>query len=1484
MSKFPTGFDTDIELPYVADNINEVGADAINALRDAVFALENALGLNLPGTLGTLSDRLGVSILPNGSINPSSLTSLGLITLPITNAEVSSVAAIDESKLNLTYTTSDLHNLILSLQNSIDLLNGFNAITGIKVEPHVSGSNYNHLMSHIKVDTSPQIKNKLGILRNNSSLLSLFVDLNTDYISHQKSDGTTVGTVPPNNFAHNASGIAVETGNLTFIPPTQNSVQKVIDFIDSSSLFLLGSRIQTLYSNGIPRSSRSSDLNNDGYGQLLVPTTPVITYLLSNNSNSPVDDINDGDDVIVFAPSPSDTIFPAQFSKVRSGDIIIVNYNTVSFRYVIENTKKILNGPNSIYAVRISGKNLYADGYADGYASASITRPLYTEEKYGVLASAIASNETTSYYDSLIIGNPRSASVLGIGFNPTQITSSNYNLYLVLYPDGNPTNKLVNLPPIDISGNAGATPGAYTLTSIVESTNLAFRKNGYNSRFIAFEYNGEFGIMLSDPYQNASFSIISGETDNSGNYILSTTFTNNVVDAFTLVDPLGFGPEKANLASPPFTVSYASPEKAQISTLIFTPLNKKFYYINGVEKERVSQTTPNNEQSTLIDDFGDGYWLGEIVEKIVLPNRVKITYRVNSDLATSKLKAGKTLVVQPNFSVTDSAYSSVDYGRFIIDNVTFNDCNCDGYEAYTNITLYDAIHNTGVSPYVSAVVGFKARLHFTDDSVAFDLGNISDGTPQLPYKRFFEVYVNGTSSQSGETFTHERARFLNTNADIFNFNFVEVSPKLRGYAYNNKQAITLRINNYDSVTGEFDGYLTKFDGSSYTHLGEKVSGKKGKVVRFYDESNVDYLDVVLNINSNINSFTNTNLTIELFKSIALDEELMLISTCQVNDADKSVSYLKDHRQFGNTSEKNFSTSALNYISAPQRLISDNSLLSGFEFISYSNGIINLKGGIALVNGKILNINESSSLIPVLQETLSPAFSTNLNTIKWYMCLNEKGDVEFIPSTDFATDNTTYTSLSLDHNRIFYVKNPNLTSPVAYPISGTYFAKVLDDKKLVPLYAINSTISLSSGKWSVSSANIVDLKRYSHNGYSGLNQLFIVGEKASFKTLTPAVNWLNELTAYYSYSISNINKLGNEIKIRDNVDISGITISFQAPVVISGDGGSCSITSAVNLTQNVSFKNLKIDVSSDIGFNINGNNIHFDNCSINYKYNSSLDGSFTSVNLSNPSKGCLKVNSTTLIPTIRNVKITNCNFTITNASHFPAITALLNAESSYLENFIVDKNIFTTSFSSEDKRSLVSVVTTLVANPTNIFGPKIVNNKISNNTFDKNQMIIISAQLSGSNLIANAPVSINSEISNNICGSIGYLVRQDSPLNTYNVSKILDKNNNLTIDKNTCKFIYNCFSNGFANVNSSSRTNNYWLTGNNLYSGSTKIIHNTLSWCHVGRKIPTSYAYEMPQLIIQNNKFNAFLASFLTDYYNSTTPLNIALISDKVVGN
>ena len=95
MTNFPTTIDTDTEIPRIDDNLSEIGAQVINACRDAIFAIETYLGTTGNGTLTDISSRLDVSIEPDGTIKPSAISGLGLVTLPITNSEVSSSAAID---------------------------------------------------------------------------------------------------------------------------------------------------------------------------------------------------------------------------------------------------------------------------------------------------------------------------------------------------------------------------------------------------------------------------------------------------------------------------------------------------------------------------------------------------------------------------------------------------------------------------------------------------------------------------------------------------------------------------------------------------------------------------------------------------------------------------------------------------------------------------------------------------------------------------------------------------------------------------------------------------------------------------------------------------------------------------------------------------------------------------------------------------------------------------------------------------------------------------------------------------------------------------------------------------------------------------------------------------------------------------------------------------------------------------------------------
>ena len=88
MSNFPIALDDDTTLPIINDNLTQQGGDAINALRDAVFNIEQNIGIGAAGTSPSIAARLGLLINLDGTPNSSAITSLGLVTLPITNNQI----------------------------------------------------------------------------------------------------------------------------------------------------------------------------------------------------------------------------------------------------------------------------------------------------------------------------------------------------------------------------------------------------------------------------------------------------------------------------------------------------------------------------------------------------------------------------------------------------------------------------------------------------------------------------------------------------------------------------------------------------------------------------------------------------------------------------------------------------------------------------------------------------------------------------------------------------------------------------------------------------------------------------------------------------------------------------------------------------------------------------------------------------------------------------------------------------------------------------------------------------------------------------------------------------------------------------------------------------------------------------------------------------------------------------------------------------
>lgn len=1227
MSNFPNSLDDDLTLPRVDDNITEIGGEAINALRDAVFNIEQEIGAtadgySAKGTCNSIAARLFVSIDNDGTIKSSAIASLGLITLPIDNSQISSTAGIEESKLSLDYSTSDLFNNFNNLNTDVNTALNFISNTGSKFEPHLVGNTYRHYMDHVNVSAPGNFfKNKNGTLRDNTNLYTLFNDVNKDFVSHQKADGTTLasdptdpdtGTIPPANYAHNASGININTSTFSFIPQTANDLQEFAQFIDNSNIFILGTRIQTLFGNGVPRTSRSTALTSSESGQNIIPYTLSTTYLLDSGSSVPVDNIDNGDDLIKLTPTSglTDNTFDSKFALIKPGDIATVNYGSVVVSFLIKEKKFTVSGSDKTFILRINGKNLFASTTAQ----VKIDRPLFTTDKQGVLALAIAPLPATipGAYPSLTVGNPRGAEVIGVGFNPDLLDSTHYNLHLQFYPTGNPADQVISLPAIDITGNQGITPGAYTLDSVVDTINTAFRKPGFNYRFIAFAYKGELGLMLADAVANASFSVVSAVVNSSGAYDEGLTAAaysnmNNAINVFDGKDALGFGPGGANVASPPFAISYPTSAASQIPTRIIVPLKKKTYYVNGVERESL-----NIEPEQMVDGYGDSYWEATIVSRsIVAATRVKTTYQVNKDLTTSSLQIGKTILVQK-----ESTGTVINFGRFVIEDIQFNDCACDGYTSYALITVYDSIHAIGTTPYVSAGVGTAVRLYFSGDSIGFSTQNAGDAAAFSNYKRHFEAYVN----QDGQTFSHERARMnvsgstqtvngvaLYSPSELSTINLYKVSAKLRGHAFASIRKINLTITSYDLTTGAFSGYLCKWDGTTETNAGPITVGKKGNVVRFYDETNIDYIDVVFDFDANIPAINSTKrIDIQLFSSLSLDDEVMLLGTCQITDSTKKISHLRDERQFGNITEKHLSTSALDYIATPTQLLHENGIIRGFDVVSIPTGtapyanVVSVKGGVAVVNGKIVQVNNQNIAIPAIFESLYPDFDHGFDkeSLKWYLCVNEKAELELIASTDFDPNGDSSGFTSDSHKRIFYAYNPNSASD-PYAIRATYLSDLVRNyRDVVPIAVVKATTSLVSSTYVITSCTYSDIRRYVYNGHGGFGHPFVFAKNGNFRTADSLIAWLDELTNYRSFSTDGYNSLGSVVVVKDNMDISGKTLLFRDRIKFVGDGGALTLHSTSTFYR-CRFENLQINIADpDATLTLNFETI-MTGCTVNY---------------------------------------------------------------------------------------------------------------------------------------------------------------------------------------------------------------------------------------------------------------------------------------------
>lgn len=1180
MSVYPYDLDDDTTIIRVDDNVTEISGQNFNQVRDAVFRIEEELGIKPAGTKNDLKEFLVVAHNEDGSIRASALASVGLVTLPIDNADVGINAGILESKLNLDFNTSDLHQLILANSNLINALIAVTDNLTVRINSHIAGaggiSSLRHVLSHIDVNQVPfdirdpqyqspsgwtGIRDTDGNLRTGTDLATVLQQINDELVDHQNALEE----------AHPASAISVDTSAFVEISREATDVQSALNSLDNIEEERFGIHRAIMHSAGVPVDARSQvikklgddgevDIYADGYGETVVSSRSVETFVAAFPGTAPVDDVVNGDNVIRFIP-PTDPaerlILDSQFSQVRIGDIIRVNYGDgIEAQFFIESLRYI---PGSSYFVRVNSNNLLDVENA----RARIDRPQYDPNVYGI-AVAAACNATPvgnfpGFYSSITLADPRCASVLGIGFDGNQINSNHYNLYLQLYPNGNPADEVITLPAIDVTGNAGVTPGAYTLDKIVLETNNAFREAGYNFRFLAFQFAGNFGIALADPFDGAAFSIVNGNWSSGTGQ--QGIFTQNVIGNFSPDglghDGLGLGDATGGHASPAYRNSFVDTIDAQRPTKIFHPRKNRFYVSNGSRRDFLRSAV----------GVFDEYWLATITQKTETINSFETSYTIDGEILNNVgLERGKTITVLPTIEPTNSLYNKADYGRFIIKNVIYQP-GCPGDCDKTIITVINSVHASSIAKGMSSDTSFTepVRIYFGNDTVGFDLNHMIDGsTPSAQdYHRYHEIFVN----KDAKTFSHERVRMpiqsaTGTVLGTDNWHIVDVSPKFRGYpelgSTSFSRFVRLKILSYDAVSGEFTARIGQRPNPPTAGLdplnpGQITTGRKGVPVRLYDNSGNDWIELLFSEESTVPSIINVNTTvdIEIFESLSLNEEVLLLATCELNwDSEDNllVSSVTDKRQIGSISEKEFTQSAKSFITAGDKALHTNGVILGFENFdedpSDSAAII-IGGGTAIIDGNIVNANISKVKIP----ELVPTGSGSGTSVDWAICLDVNGNFITIPLT-IAKDQ--------------YFAEAGTGGGTPYFIPSATFSEIVNERSdLLILYVVTVTIA------SVTINSIDDVRKYAFKE-SGNITFSISDDSAlgSFTNLQQLINWAERISEDKIYA-----------QVRGNLTIDN-TADFTntvAGVVIDGGGGTITVNSQTGLIvkRNFEIKNLKI---------------------------------------------------------------------------------------------------------------------------------------------------------------------------------------------------------------------------------------------------------------------------------------------------------------------
>jgi hypothetical protein len=416
-SKYPQKLDSSVEIPPVRDNVLEVGSDAINSLRSAIFNIERVLGINPQGATGnSVSERLSRSLDGNGNLKTDALDRINVLTGPIIDSNVSRVAAIRESKLKLDFPTTLLQDEISILNTSIQGLVDQAEELSVALAIHINANALNrHPSTAISVASHTSIGSDVSIQDIEAgSIQSTFENV---FNSHINYTGTNISE---DNNSHLASQVYFNNEEVSAVISASDVQEAIVDLSNAA----LNSQIdhqQMQHSNGILKSGIIDSATTSKVGNVLAEDISISFSKTSGassdltivqiNDSIPVGDFNlEKSDILTISDDSDASLLYSGSYEIESFVLIGDNIDTINIFGTFEAAS------TSLSFGRIS-KN-----------TKSPTNP-------ASLLLAVREEADLTSARSVQVCNPNSVKVVSAGIRPMEITTSNRFIDVALDDD-----------------------------------------------------------------------------------------------------------------------------------------------------------------------------------------------------------------------------------------------------------------------------------------------------------------------------------------------------------------------------------------------------------------------------------------------------------------------------------------------------------------------------------------------------------------------------------------------------------------------------------------------------------------------------------------------------------------------------------------------------------------------------------------------------------------------------------------------------------------------------------------------------------------------------------------------------------------------------------------------------------------------------------------------------------------------------------------